>query len=90
MNGEMIQVIYLNGDERLFVRKAAGSDDISGDYNVYSESQTVQIGDYTVTMEGENGEISLAKWSFGGYTYAVMPDVPMKAAAMTELISQVK
>lgn len=90
MDGELIQVIYLNGDERLFVRKAAGSDDISGDYNVYSESQTVKIGEYNVTLEGENSEISLAKWTSNGYTYAVMPDVPMSVKAMTDLISQVR
>lgn len=89
MDGELIQVIYLNGDERLFVRKAAGSDDISGDYNVYSEAQTVTIGGCEVSFEGENGEICLAKWTQGGYTYAVMPDVPMSAAAMTDLISQI-
>lgn len=90
MDGELIQVIYLNGDERLFVRKAAGSDDISGDYNVYSESQTVQIGDYEVTLEGENGKIHLAKWTKNGYTYAVMPDAPMTVKAMTDLISQIR
>ena len=89
MNNEMIQVIFLNGDSRLFLRKAAGNEDISGDYNTYAETQTVTIGDNSVTMKGNNGTISLAIWTNNGYTYAVTSDEAMSVEAMTALVSQI-
>ena len=87
MDGSMLQVIWLNGDDRLFVRKAAGTEDVSGDYNVYSDVQTITVGEREVTLQGEAGAYSLATWLADGYTYAVMADVPMSAEALTALIS---
>ena len=87
MNSKMIQVIFLNGDSRLFLRKAAGSEDISGDYNVYAETQTATFGDYSVTMKGDDGRISLAIWTDNGYTYAVTSDETMSVEDMSTLVS---
>jgi hypothetical protein len=33
VGGEMMQVTYAKGEDQLLIRKAAGTDDISGDYN---------------------------------------------------------
>jgi hypothetical protein len=43
MDGRLLEVIYQQGDRRLTVRKAPGSEDISGDYNRY---ETVTIAEY--------------------------------------------
>lgn len=47
----MIEVIYFNDtdNEGLRIRKAKGTDDISGDYNEYKNVETVKVGDYDVT-----------------------------------------
>lgn len=90
MNDEMIQVIYQNGDSSVFIRKEAGSGDISGDYNQYAQSKTVDVNGSTVTMRGENGLVMVAIWENSGYTYAVTSDAGMGAAAMTALIQSVK
>ena len=87
MDGAMLQVIWLNGEDRLFVRKAAGSEDVSGDYNVYSDVRTLTVGEREVTLQGEAGAYSLATWQANGYSYAVMADDPMSAEALTALIS---
>lgn len=87
MDNTMLQVIYWNGDSRLFVRKAAGSEDISGDYNTYDDVQTVTVGDREVSLQGSGGTYSLAAWVADGYTYAVMADEPLTAEALTALIS---
>ena len=89
MNGEMIQIIFVNGEARLFVRKAAGNDDISGDYNNYAETKTVDIGGSTVTMKGDDGAVQLAIWTNNGYTYAVMSDEAMTVENMTSLVAQI-
>lgn len=90
MNGIMIQVIYFDESEnRVLVRKEAGSEDISGDYGVYSQNRTVAVNGCDVTLRGENDAVSSAIWTNGGYSFAVMMDVPMPAEAVTALIEQI-
>ncbi len=89
MSGKMLQVIYSSGDDRLLVRKAAGSDDISGDYNSYSREQTLTLDGRTVTLRGDGDTVSVATWTDGGYTYAVDADTPMSVEVITALIAQI-
>ena len=89
MSGIMLQVIYKNGDDRLFVRKEKGSDDISGDYNVYTDVTSVAVGGRTVTVKGKDGLYSTAVWTDSGFSYAVMADTPMTLEKITSLISSV-
>lgn len=71
----MIEVIYSAGEDEdastICIRKAAGSEDISGDYNQYAENNAVSVGESKVTMKGENGQVHLATWTNGGYTYSI-------------------
>ena len=91
MDNKMIQVIYAKGDNSLLIRKAAGADDISGDYSQYAETNTVACGSLQVTMKGENGMVSLATWTDGGYTYAIdAQDVPMNGDTIEALIGNVQ
>ena len=91
MDKKMIQVIYSKGENNLLIRKQAGSDDISGDYNQYSETNTVTLGSLQVTMKGDNGMVSLATWTDGGYTFAIdAQDVPMDSDTIGTLIGTVQ
>lgn len=71
----MIEVIYCDDDadseNEVRIRKAAGNDDISGDYTTYAESNSLTVGDVQVSVKGENGNIKLATWVNGNYTYSV-------------------
>lgn len=90
MSGTTIQIIYSDGsDNRLFIRKAPGSEDISGDYNKYDEIRTAAVNGCDVTLKGSSGAVSTAVWTSGGYSYAVSADVPLRAEAMTALIAQI-
>ena len=71
LENDMIQVQYLHGDDQISIRKAAGEEDCSGDYNEYAESTVVTVGDREVTLKGNNGQVMLAVWTEGGYSYAV-------------------
>lgn len=72
MNDEMLEVIYVNGeDETGRIRKARGSEDISGDYNEYAETETVSVGSITVTLKGDAGQYTLAIWTDGSYSYSL-------------------
>lgn len=67
ISGEMLQVIYRRGEtETARVRKAVGSDDISGDYNVYAQVATATVDGVQVTLKGDSGKVSLASGPMGG------------------------
>lgn len=52
---QLTEVQYTAGSDRLCLRKAPGSDDISGDYNQYAESTTVDVDGRSVTLQGNDG-----------------------------------
>lgn len=99
MNQEMIEVIYAdrtdgttedNGEDYR-IRKASGTEDISGDYNDYENTETRTIGDYEVALKGNDGNCSVAVWNYGGCSYAVdAQDSPLSLDAVTEIIRAVK
>lgn len=68
---QLTEVQYTAGNDRLCLRKAPGSDDISGDYNQYAESNTVDVDGRSVTLQGSDGQVQLATWQDGGYTYSI-------------------
>lgn len=86
---QLIQADYQKGDQRLYIRKAVGTEDISGDYNHYPEATTLAVGNRSVTMRGENGQIRLAVWTDGGYTYCI-GGANASANEMSQWISAVK
>lgn len=67
VEGSMLEIIYWDekGTEGYRIRKAAGSEDISGDYNEYALEKTVTLADGTqVTLRGdEEDQWSLAVWT---------------------------
>ena len=67
-----------------------GSEDISGDYNVYTQVKTADVNGTAVTMKGENGLVHLAIWTGGGYTYSISARAGMSEADMTALVRSVK
>lgn len=68
---DMIQVSFAKGDDELLLRKALGTDDVSGDYNTYAETNTLTVGDLTVTAKGSDGVVHVATWTSGDYTFAI-------------------
>ena len=71
LENEMIQVLYLHGDDQICIRKATGDEECSGDYNVYSEEKTVIAGDREITLRGNNGKVMVAVWTEGSYSYSI-------------------
>ena len=94
IENDMIEVIYLeeeSGYEGLRIRKAKGTDDISGDYNEYRNVETVKVGNYDVTEKGDEGNIFIATWTDGTYSYAIDTDrAELNAEDITNLIANIK
>ena len=84
----LLEIVYLDGPansedskEGYRVRKQAGEDDISGDYNEYSEIMEYEVeGGRIVTLKGNDGAIYCMTWTDGGYSYAV--DIDMDGNGM--------
>lgn len=89
MSGKMLQLIFRSDDERLIIRKAAGSEDISGDYDSYPETKTARINGADVTLKGADGKIGTAIWSVNGFSYAVISDSPMAQDTIMDLIAEI-
>ena len=91
---DMIEVIYFDAEkthEGLRIRKANGTDDISGDYNEYKEVNVVKVGELEVTEKGNDGNISVATWTDGTYSYSINVDEALlNVDDISNLISNIK
>lgn len=91
VENDLLEVIYSKGEtETARIRKSAGADDISGDYNVYAQVDTATVNGAGVTLKGEAGKVSLATWTAGEYTYSISVEGGISAREMTRLISAVR
>ena len=87
----MIQAIYENRDSDLdiYLRKAPGSVDISGDYNFYKTQDQFIVSDKVVTLKGNDDNIMVATWTQESYTYAIDTD-GISADIILNLIQQME
>ena len=94
IENDMIEVIYLeeeSGYEGLRIRKAKGTDDISGDYNEYKDVETVKVGDFEIIEKGSEGNISVATWNDGTYSYAIdVAEASLTKDTIANLVSNIK
>lgn len=90
IDGEMIQVFYGDKDREVCIRKAPGTEDISGDFNQYAERSTETVGDVEVTMKGSDGQVCLATWTKDGYTYSIVVYTGISGDDMVELVAGVR
>ena len=59
----IVELRYSNGNNEIRVRKGKGTNDISGDYNVYKNVSEKKIGGNTVTLKGNGDGVSSATWT---------------------------
>lgn len=93
IENQMLQILFEKGENGIVIRKAKGSEDISGDYNKYSENKTLTVGGLHVLAKGNNGKVNVATWTNGEYTYAVTVgsgETGFDAAVMSDMISSIR
>ena len=95
MENEMIQVFYSDKDledetsSAVLIRKGFG-DDISGDYNEYTENKTAEMHGVSVDLSGNDGLIYEALWQQDGFAYSIGADKGIEEALVNELVESVK
>ncbi len=93
IEGEMVQVFYVNLDDKedeILIRKGDGSDDISGNYENFAEVTTVAADDLEVTLKGNDGKVIVVVWTTGSYTFSIQVDAGASRDEMLSLVEAVQ
>ena len=86
--GSMLEVDYTG--ERggsVCLRKAVGTDDVSGDYNSYDLTQTSRIAGQDVTMRGAENAWYVVTWTRDGYSFAVVSTSALTTSQVEALVA---
>ena len=84
----LAKIQYFGDTDSLCYRKSPGTEDNSGDYNVYAQEETLEISGNAVTLKGGNGAYSLAIWTDGSYTYSISVTDPLSRDAFGALLEE--
>ncbi len=87
---KILEIQYGGDDDRASLRKGTGSEDISGDYTTYAKTETVTVGDLSVTEKGDGENVFSATWTSSGYSYAFFSTVGVSADTLAELIAGIE
>lgn len=75
---------------RASLRKDTGAADISGDSTDYAKTETVTVGDITVTEKGDGENVFSAVWTKGDYSYAFFSTIGVSADTLAGLIAGIE
>lgn len=90
IEGQMIQVIYGDEENNLYLRKGAGTEDIAGDYNEYEITEEREIAGQTVTVRANADGIHTITWTDGDYSYAAMASGVLTDGQAEDLVAAVR
>ena len=86
--GAMLEVDYTGGrGGSVCLRKAVGTDDVSGDYNSYDLTQTSRIAGQDVTLRGAENAWYVATWTRDGYSFAVVSTSALTTSQVEALVA---
>lgn len=75
-----------SGGQTATYRQSCGTEDNSGDYNLYPDTQT--LPDQNATLKGQDGLYTLALWSDDTYTYSLNLSSGLSADAWQALLGE--
>lgn len=82
ISGTLAEVFYMSDKDTVVFRMEKGdSADISGDYNVYADKKTVEVGGVSVSVEG-NGDVRKATWSKDGFAFSLTSEKGLTEAQL--------
>ena len=70
INNEILEITYRDSDNNLILRKAKGSEDISGDFNTYDVSDDVSVNGVDVSVD-QSGNNILVRFVYDDYSYSL-------------------
>ena len=86
----IIQLSYESADDTITYRTQKTDEDISGDYNVYTDVKTVKVGDVSVTVRRGGEHTTGAIWTDQGYSFSVYADSDLTEDAVLAIVKSVR
>ena len=87
--GIIAQITYESDNDTICYRTAKGNEDISGDYNVYSNVETININNSEVTMQGDDNLCHKASWTNNDEVFSVCSDRGIEKEIMIDIVESV-
>lgn len=78
---------YTGDGQSLSYRKAKGTEDISGDWNEYSNERHLTVNNLDILLKGNSEQYTLASWTDGTYAYALNFEQEVTEEEITAIIS---
>lgn len=85
---DVAEIVYSGEGQTAIYRKGTGSENVSGDYNIYETETEISVGDTSVTLKGNGGAYTLAIWKDGDYAYSISTSVGMSESSWKALLNQ--
>ncbi len=90
LNGDIGEIVFSDGEHSNYFRKAAGTEDVSGDYNLYDVEMEFDGSDCSGTLKGEMNAFKLAIWTTKeGYTYAAYVEDGLTDSEWQKIINDI-
>ncbi len=91
VENSMIQVIYNQGEDELVrIRKSNSTDDITGDYNEYSQEIDQDINGKQVHLKGDDDLYSVVSWSDNEYQYCILANHALTLDEVSSLVDTIE
>ena len=91
VDGSVLDILYEQGETRTAcIRKALGTENLSGDPTDFEQMEEVSVGDIMVSMKGANDLYSLAVWNDDTYTYSVSLDTGVSQEELSQLVQSLQ
>lgn len=84
----LAEIQYFGGSESLCYRKSQGTEDNSGDCNVYGREETTKVGENSVTLKGTDEGFTLAVWTDGSYAYSISLTTPLSQDSIQAFLEE--
>lgn len=84
---DFAEIDYTGDGQSLSYRKAKGTEDISGDWNEYSNERHLTVDDWDILLKGNSEKYTLAVWTDDTYSYALSFEQEVTEEKITAIIS---
>ncbi len=89
--GDTIELRYgTDEDSEVTIRKAKGTEDISGDYNTYGFEKEISVDGISALAKGDGDMIKLLTWQKGGFTFALHAAKGMTEEQVMDIINLIE
>ncbi|MEG0852380.1 MAG: DUF4367 domain-containing protein [Angelakisella sp.] len=89
IGSKLAEIRYQNGEKSITFRMAEGDEDVSGDYNQYSSTQSADVAGTSVSLKGDGETVALATFARDGFSYSLSFESGVQQAEAVKIIESI-